>query len=179
MNLYLRLLKLLLWLPFAPRHDPFAESRLTFRAWPHDCDINLHLTNGRYLAFMDLGRIQLMAQTGMLTAMWRHGLRPALTAVEINFIRAIDPFQRFDLVSRVLTWDDKCFYLEQRFETAERVCSISLMRTPFLRRGVRIAPHAVIAAMGLDLRAPELSEVVRHWNDLTELKKAHAVRTAQ
>lgn len=178
MNLYLRLLKLLLRLPFAPRRDPFAESHLTFRAWPHDCDVNLHLTNGRYLAFMDLGRIHLLAQTGMLAAMWRHGFRPAMTAVEINFIRAIEPFQKFDLVSRVLTWDDKCFYLEQGFEVSERICAISLVRIPFLARGARLAPREVVAAMGLDLRAPDLPEVVRHWNDLTELKKLHAARAA-
>ena len=56
-NLYLRLLKSLFLLPFVRRQALLGSGRIAFRAWPNDCDINLHLNNGRYLTFMVLGRV--------------------------------------------------------------------------------------------------------------------------
>jgi len=54
-NLYLRLLKLLFLLPFVRRQALLDHGHIAFRVRPNDCDINLHLNNGRYLTFMDLG----------------------------------------------------------------------------------------------------------------------------
>lgn len=66
MNLYLRRLWLLVQLPFVRRAGLLAPSRLTLRVWPTDCDLNFHMNNGRYLTFMDLGRVHLLAQMGLL-----------------------------------------------------------------------------------------------------------------
>jgi acyl-CoA thioesterase FadM len=44
------------------------SSMLRFWVFPTDLDINLHMTNARYLSFMDLGRIDLLLCAGMLEA---------------------------------------------------------------------------------------------------------------
>lgn len=66
MNLYLRLLWLLWRLHSLRRRGLFEESRVAFCVWPNDCDLNLHMNNGRYLSLMDLGRVYLTAQSGLL-----------------------------------------------------------------------------------------------------------------
>src|SRR5262245_28048161 len=106
-NLYLRLLKLLLSLPFVRRRGLFDVSCIHFRSWPTDLDLNMHINNGRYLTLMDLGRVHLLAQMGLLGTVVRRGWQPVLTAAEINFVRAIGPFRKFALVTRLLTWDEK------------------------------------------------------------------------
>ena len=111
MNLYLRLLRVLFLLPFLPRRGLLEASHVAFRVWPTDCDINMHMNNGRYLTFMDLGRVHLLAQTGLWRPMRRHGWFPVLGAAEITFIRPIDPLQKFHLVTRLLAWDEKYFYI--------------------------------------------------------------------
>ena len=175
MNLYLRLLKLLSLLPFVQRQPLFETSRMTFRVWPNDCDINLHLNNGRYLTFMDLGRMHLVAQIGLLGEMLRRRWAPVLSAAEISFIRPLPPFRKFELVSRLLTWDDKYFYMEQRFVAGGRLCAVALVKGLFLQRRERVESRAVLAALGLDLTAPQMPEIVRHWNDLAALKKQFSV----
>jgi acyl-CoA thioesterase FadM len=170
-NLYLRLLRVLFkLLTVAPRAllDP---ARLRFRVWPTDCDLNLHMNNGRYLTFMDLGRVYLLGQARMIGTLWRKRWTPVLGAAEINFIRPLDPFQAFELVTRVLTWDERYFYIEQRFESRGRLCAIGMVKGVFLGRGERVASRQLLDALGLDLEAPPLPEVVRHWNELTNLKK--------
>lgn len=175
MNLYLRLVKLLLLLPFVRRRPLFDTGRMTFRVWPNDCDINLHLNNGRYLTFMDLGRMHLLAQIGLLGVMLRRRWAPVLSAAEISFIRPLPPFRKFELVSRLLTWDDKYFYMEQRFLVGERLCAVALVKGLFLQRRERVDSKTVLAALGLDLIAPDMPEIVRHWNDLSALKKQYSV----
>lgn len=173
MNLYLRLFRLLLRLPFVHRQGLLEPGWLRFRVWPNDCDINLHMNNGRYLTFMDLGRVHLLAQIGMLRELFRRHWAPVLSAAEMNFIRPLRPFQAFDLVTRLLTWDEKYFYIEQRFVSEGRLCAIGMVKGLFLHGRERVATFTVLEALGLDRAPPALPEVVRHWNDLADLKKQH------
>jgi len=172
-NLYLRLLKLLFLLPFVRRRSLLDNGRIAFRVWPNDCDINLHLNNGRYLTFMDLGRTHLLAQIGLLGKLLKFRWAPVLSAAEINFLRPIQPFQKFDLGTRLLTWDDKYFYMEQRFVAGGQLCAVALVKGLFLHRGKRVQSREILAVLQHNLPAPDMPEVLRHWNGLAILKKQH------
>lgn len=173
MNLYLRLLRLLLLLPFVRRRALLEPGRIGFRVWPTDCDLNLHMNNGRYLTFMDLGRVHLLAQIGLLGRLVRRRWTPVLSAAEINFFRPVPPLRRFDLVTRLLTWDEQYFYIEQRFLAGGRLCAVAMVKGVFLHRHTRIESRAILEMLGLDLAAPDMPEAVRHWNDLSTFKKQH------
>mgnify|MGYP003290859366 CR=1 FL=1 len=41
---------------FLVRRGVLDDSRVCFRVLPNDCDVNLHMNNGRYWTIMDLGR---------------------------------------------------------------------------------------------------------------------------
>jgi len=176
MNLYLRLLKLLLLLPFVPRRDPFAESRVAFRVWPNDCDLNLHMNNGRYLTVMDLGRLHFVAQTGLLRHLFRRRWRPVMSAVDVNFVRALRPFQKFEVVTRLLTWDEKYFYAEHRIESGEALYAIATTRGLFLEGRRTVPTEEVLRALGVNSAPPPMPAVVRHWRELTALKREHSAR---
>src|SRR5258708_17012863 len=128
MNLYLRLLKLILSLPFIRGRGVFDASLMRFRVWPTDCDINIHMNDGRYLALMDLGRVHLIAQTGLLRSILRQRWQIVLAAADIHFIRPLNPLVKFTLVTRLITWDDKYVYIEQRFEHGDVLCASALAK---------------------------------------------------
>ncbi len=174
MNLYLRLLRVLLMLPFLRRRGLLEASRIAFRVWPTDCDINMHMNNGRYLTFMDLGRVHLLAQTGLWRPMRRNGWFPVLGAAEINFIRPIDPLRKFHLVTRLLAWDEKYFYIEQRFEVGQRLCAIGMVKGLFLAGRTRVDSNAVLNTIAPGFVPPEIPAVVHHWNELAAIKKQFA-----
>ena len=173
MNLYLRLLAVLIRTLFSRRHELLEPSRLSFRVTPLDCDLNMHMNNGRYLTFMDLGRIHMLGQTRMLAPMVRARWMPVLGAAEINFIRPLRPLRKFELVTRLVTWDEKYFYIEQRFETEGRLCAIALVKGLFMTAGRRVESSAVLRVLGLDIDAPHMPDVVRSWNDLSAMKRKH------
>ena len=174
MNLYLRLFILLLRLIGLPRTGVFEESRVGFRVLPTDCDVNLHMNNGRYLAFMDLGRLHFVAQIGLLGIILRRWWGAALGAAEINFIRPLAPFQKFELVTRLVTWDDKYAYMEQRFESRGVLCAHAFVKGLFLDKNGRIQPADVAAALGTSAVPPPMPEELRIWSELGSIKKQNA-----
>ncbi len=174
MNLYLRLFVLLFRLIGLPRKGPLEESRVGFRVLPNDCDINFHMNNGRYLSFMDLGRVHLAAQSGLLRVILRKRWGAALGAAEINFIRPLAPFQKFDLVTRIATWDEKYAYVEQRFESGGVLCAHAYVKGLFLDEGRRVKNSAVVAELGYTGAPPPMPEELRIWAELGTVKKPKA-----
>ena len=174
MNLYLRLLYVLWKIWRLPRKEVLEESRVAFRVLPNDCDVNFHMNNGRYLAFMDLGRLHLTAQIGLLAMIVRRRWAPALAAAEINFIRELAPFQKFELVTRVVTWDDKYAYMEHRFESGGVLCAHAFAKGLFIANGRRVSNASILADLGHAGVAPPFPEELRIWADMGNVKKQNA-----
>ncbi len=171
MNLYLRLLWLLLRLRSVRRRGLFEESRVAFCVWPNDCDLSLHMNNGRYLTVMDLGRVHLTAQSGLLREALRRRWMPVLAAAEITYLRSLKPFQRFELVTRLLTWDDKYVYLEQRFERDGELFAHAYVKGLFLAHGARVPNAGLLQAIACTEDAPPMPEALRHWAAFTASKR--------
>lgn len=171
MNLYLRLLWLLWHLHRTARRGLFDDSRLAFRVLPNDCDINLHMNNGRYLSFMDLGRVHLTAQAGLMTHVRRKRWMPVLAAAEITFVRSLNPFERFELVTRVMTWDEKYVYIEQIFERDGELCAHAYVKGLFLSRNGRVPNAEVVRTIGYTGDAPPMAESLERWAALTAIKR--------
>jgi acyl-CoA thioesterase FadM len=171
-NLYLRLLWLILrMLCGVARRGLFDESRVAFRVWPSDCDINLHMNNGRYLTFMDLGRVHLTVQAGLMPYVRRNRWMPVLAAAEITYLRSLHPFERFELVTRVMTWDEKYVYMEQIFERDGEICAHAYVKGLFLARGGRVPNAEVVRAVGYAGMPPPMPDALRHWVELTATKR--------
>jgi acyl-CoA thioesterase FadM len=172
-NLYLRLLWLILrMLRGVARRGLFDESRVAFRVWPSDCDINLHMNNGRYLTFMDLGRVHLTVQAGLIPHVRRNRWMPVLAAAEITFVRSLNPFERFELVTRVMTWDEKYVYMEQLFERDGELCAHAYVKGLFLARDGRVPNEEVVRAIGYDAAPPPLADALRDWARMAASKRA-------
>lgn len=173
MNLYIRLLKtlILVWF-FRPGLGSVLDvSRLTFRVWPNDLDLNGHMNNGRYLTVADLGRLDLILRTKLWRLVRRHKGVPILAAAQIRYRLPLRPFERFALESRVVCWDERFVYLEQRFihlkgPTQGAVAAIALLKGGFYdksRKGV-IPTAEMLGEMGeSSLASPDMPAYVADW----------------
>ena len=116
MNLWLRLLWVLITSRFRPKLTlPADASVLHFRVWPHDLDLSAHMNNGRYLTLMDLGRIDIMLQSGLWRELRAHGWTPIASTITIRFRRELLPLQKIRLETRLLCWDETLVVMEQTF----------------------------------------------------------------
>lgn len=142
----------------AGRMHPLGESRLPMRVWPVDVDIYLHLNNGRYLTLMDFGRFHHALRTGMMQTMMARGWKPILGEARVEFLREIRTFRRFELVTRLAAWDEKWFFMEQRFECEGEVHARALVRGVVKQGRKTIPPAELVAALQVDLPSPAPSE---------------------
>lgn len=161
MNLILRLLAL----PFLSRRrsetSPLRPCRTPFRVWPTDLDILRHVNNGVYLSLMDLARVDLLNRAGYSTAIRKRGWYPVVAAETISFRRSLTLLQRFEIVTSVIGWDDKAFYLTQDFERDGVVVASAVVKARFLGRGgERVSPQSVMDLSPVPVEQPVLPEWV-------------------
>ncbi|CCG41464.1 thioesterase family protein [Magnetospirillum molischianum] len=166
MNLWLRLLAVLIASLFRPRLGLIDLSVLRFRVWPHDLDVNVHMNNARYLALMDLGRLDMIIRGKLWRTVLRERWQPVLAGSVVRYRRPLRPFQRFSLTSRLIAWDDRWIYMEHRVETEEGLSCQALMRGAFVGKNGVVPPSKVIEAAGFSGPSPKVPAWVESWRDL-------------
>jgi len=163
MNLYVRLIKVLLSSLWRPTLGLLEESLVEFRVWPGDLDVNLHMTNGRYLALMDLGRVDLLLRMGALRLVVRRGWRPVAGSAAIRFRRPLKPFQKFELRTRIVCWDLRWVFFEQRIECGGKVAAEGLVRAMVWSVAGAVPTGEILAAMGKEAPSPPLPRSIQLW----------------
>lgn len=165
MNRWLRLLWLMLAIRWRPRVPPLGPCHTSFRVWFTDLDVFRHMNNGIYLTIMDLARFDLMLRSGFWRKVRARGWYPVVVAETIQFRRSLNLFQRFEIETRVLGWDDKAVLLEQQFRAGGDVVAHALVRARFLKRtGGTVAPQEIAPVVGFDAESPPLSGYAALWN---------------
>ena len=116
MQLWFRLILYFLRLPFtAGLTNLFSKSVLHLRVLPTDLDLNMHMTNSRYLTMMDMGRIDHMCRTKLGKAMMRHKWTPLANHATLRFRRELPLWEPFRLESEIVYWTEDAAIIEQRF----------------------------------------------------------------
>lgn len=109
--------------------------RMTFRVVPTDLDVLGHMNNGVYFSLMDLGRIDLMIRTGAWKRLTALGMYPVMASETMSFRKSLQPWQKFELETRLIGIDDKAVYCEQRFVVDGEIYAQAMTRARFLRKG--------------------------------------------
>lgn len=165
MNLWFRVLWLLLATRTRAPVTAFGPCFTPLRVWPTDLDTLWHVNNGVFLSMMDLGRLDLMLRSGLARKVKANGWFTVVVAETIQFRRSLTLFQRFVIETRVLGWDDKAILIEQQFIRGDEVCVHALVRARVLRAGGgHVTPAQFAEVVGLDPQSPPLEGYAARWN---------------
>jgi acyl-CoA thioesterase FadM len=178
MNLYLRLLMTLSRCLIGERIHYRAELISRFRVWPHDIDAFGHMNNGRYLQIMDVARTGWMARVGVVTCMWQNRWTAVIGGGVVRYRHALRPFQRYEVRTRLLSWDHRWWYLEHVFfDERGRQAAIGVSRAG-LRDGRRwLSTEAMVDALSPGAIAPEPPEYLARWLAVEEEMYEHSSRS--
>jgi acyl-CoA thioesterase FadM len=140
------------------RIGPLEESVVRFTALPNDCDLNFHLNAGRFVSFMDIARVELIARMRILRRVLQRGWRPIVGGGQVTYRKSVMPFERFSITSRVVAWDEKWFFIEHLVHKQDgALAATGLMRTLFRGPQGNVPPREMLALLGLeDLQSPEV-----------------------
>ncbi len=163
MNLWFRLIFVVIHGLFRTKLKPLESSVVRGYVMPTDLDLNFHMNNGRYLSVMDLGRIDILLRTGTARLALQYRWAPLVGAVMIKFRQSLKPFQSYDMVTRVLCWDQKWFYFEHRIQRKNRLIAVAYARTLVRGPGRNIPPSEVISLLGEKLESPPIPQMIQNW----------------
>ncbi len=161
MNLWMRLIWFFTFGRFRSRINILDVCSTPFIVLPSDLDLLMHMNNGRYLTLLDIARADLMRRGGILKKIQQQGWFPVVCAETIYFKRALKVFQRFTVESQILGWDEKAFYLRQRFIRHGELKAQAIIQARFFKKiGGSVAPAEIIT---LDDSVPKDSPVIPQW----------------
>ena len=163
MSLLGRLLLSLSAALWRPAVNMMERSFIPIRIWPHDLDLNLHANNGRILTIADVGRLDMALRTGLIVKCFKRGWKPVVASTTVRYRKSLLPFRRYELQSRILTWDEKWVYFEHRFVRHGEVAVIIYVRGGFVSPQGVVPPEKINALMGMDMKAPEQPEWLKQW----------------
>jgi len=153
------------------RFDPFKTISRTFRVWPHDIDLNIHLTASRYFSFADLSRIAWMAENNVAWHFLFKGFRGVVNAQEITYIREFRPFSRVIMESNLICWDEKYAYFEQRFYCKDALYAIAHVRMAIIYKKEIRSIDYFFQHLGHHLESPGETEVISDWKETLKAKR--------
>ncbi len=131
--------------------------------WPQDIDPWKELNNGRTLTLYDLGRIPLAIRAGFAPAAKAQGWGLTVAGTSIRYRRRVRLFDRVEMRSRCIGWDERFLYMDQSMWKAGECTSQALLRTAVTSKTGIVNPARVAEALGHQGPAPELPGWVRAW----------------
>jgi acyl-CoA thioesterase FadM len=150
-----------------PRIGLTDEDRVQMRVWPNDIDFNFHLNNSRFLTCMDYARMHLITVTGIFDVVLSHRWIPLVGAVFITYRRSLPLFVRFEITTRIVSWDERWFYIEQCFSFAGGLAAVAWVKGAFHDGKRTVPPREIVDEIDPGRKSPILPDGMKTWNDLT------------
>lgn len=170
MNLYFRLFLLIFKvLRIRKKVDLLATARCTFRVHLNDLDFNFHMNNGRYLTIMDLARLDFMAQTGILWPSLKKKWFPILGETQMTFYRPLGLFQKYQIETTIIGWDEKWIIMQQDFYSKGKLAARGRVRGLLRGKKGNIPPFEILSQLGGKYPRKQHCEGLNsEWADLIE-----------
>ena len=179
MRLRLRLLIFLIWALLRPRLTPSEVSVISLRVLPNDVDLK-HVTNDRYLAYMDLGRNDFAVRLGLFAATRMVGAYPSVRFSSLRFRRAAKLFSKIELRTRLLCWAEEVAWFEQEFFIGGRSIALGYCCAEMRSGKQNISITKLLELAGYPgLRSPEAPEVVAQLEAQVQAMQVHQQRHEQ
>lgn len=162
---FIRLIKELILTSRQPRLPNLTDTHISHhRCWPHDLDAFAELNNGRALTLYDLGRLAMGMRIGLIGVLRKQGWGLTMAGSSVRYRRRIRGFERFEMRSRTVCWDDKFIYIEQSmWKTNGECASQVLYRAAITDKNGIVTTDRILKAMGQDAQSPAAPDWIANW----------------
>jgi len=174
MRLRLRFLLLIISSLWRKPMEPLDESVLNLRVLPNDVDVT-RVTSDRYTALTDLGRLDMMLRLGLFRTMLKRRWAPVSRINTIRFRYSLKLFQKYQLRSRVVYWDDTWIYFEHHFQRKGRTIALSFGQSQYRGPQGLVPTSEVIAALRQPVERVPKPEIIANMEEAEKLIKAKQV----
>ena len=164
MNLYFRLIWIIIRSLFKSRIDFADKISLTLHIMPNDLDINRHLNNGRYLTLLDLASIEFFIRSGVLKHAIRQGFRPMIGGLMVTYRKGLSLFERCTLTMQMEAWNERWNYFRFEFKNSDGLLSATgYIKGAFVSKKGIIPNKVADEIFGHERGDCTLPPAITHW----------------
>ena len=148
----------------------FDECKTSFVTNPSDLDLNFHMNNGRYLSLMDLGRMDLMIRSGVFFKLFSQGYYPVVKSESIRFRQSLQLWQKFEMITLIESWDEKDFFISQKFYSRGKMVGEGYIKGRFRQRGKKgsVSTKDLFALVDTDLKEDQMTSKAHTQNKIED-----------
>tara|TARA_B100001287_G_scaffold226171_1_gene195855 strand:+ start:5758 stop:6279 length:522 start_codon:yes stop_codon:yes gene_type:complete len=170
---YLRLFKVIVKSQFKSKINFGSDSYdiINLVVLPNDIDPFLELNNGRYVTLLDLGRFAYGARIGMKSFLDTNKWSLTIAGTYNEYRYRLKVFQKFQIKSKILGYDDKWFYFFQKAERNGKTHMASVVKFAFTCKDGLVFPKDVIPKMDLVYNPKHLEKWVKELSKHEIFKK--------
>ena len=150
-------------LPVGRVHVSIHRVRLT------DIDVWGEMNNGRILTVFELGRVEMFRRHGFFGVMRRNGWAGTIAGASVRYRRRMRLFDRLEMRSRILGWDERFSYAEQSLWRGGEATAHALFRMAVTDRAGMVPSDRFAAALGQSA-SPGLPDWVLAWAEADALR---------
>ncbi|MCW3173450.1 thioesterase family protein [Shewanella subflava] len=136
------------------------ENTLHFRVFINDVDVK-RMSSDRYLPIMDLGRINIILQAGLLNAFLKNKWVPVARIATVRYRYPLKIFERYLLKSSIIYWDDEWVWTEHKFERNGKVTAVGITKITFVGANGMVPITEVIEAYGYPVAKLAMPEAIK------------------
>jgi acyl-CoA thioesterase FadM len=170
---WLRFLLVALRSLWRPGLEATATSVVTGRVWPTDVDLSA-TNNASYLVYFEMARLDLQLRTGLARLAARKGWAAPMASIHVQFRKPLRRFQRFQVSARLVHWDEKWLYVEQRIERGGETMATALSRSLLVGKQGRVPPVDLAAELGFSLATPSTPPLIETYEEAERLMRERA-----
>lgn len=162
MSYRLRLLiRIFRWL-VEPRLDPMKEYRADYWVWPTEVELSV-MENARYGYLLVLERFRLIFGTGAWREFLRRGWTSVMGAQIYKVKRPLKRWQKFTIITKPITWDDKWVYFEQKIVSNEKLICTAVISVIVLAKDRKIPTQEARELFRIPGSSPPFSDAVQKF----------------
>jgi acyl-CoA thioesterase FadM len=134
------------------------------------------MNNGRYMTLLDLGRLDLLLRTGSARQAMQRKWYPVLAATQMRFRRPLNLFQKFEIRTRIVGWEGKWVFIEQKIIRKGKPVTHAFLKGAFVGPKGTVPITDLVKLLGKETPPPPLPAEWRAWLE-SEAKMAEAGRS--
>lgn len=167
MTLFLRLCFMALVSLRQPKMGSMEElSKVSFRVWLTDLDQNIHLNNARYFTLMEAARLNMSIRSGLLSMARKEKWALLIGSETIQFRRSFKFFDKVTVLSRVVYWNEKWIYIEQKFEKDGELYAVGWVKVMVRSKAGAVSPIKLVEILNYPVLQKEIPPSIAHWKEM-------------
>ncbi|KAB2834441.1 MAG: thioesterase, partial [Caedimonadaceae bacterium] len=118
----------------------------------------------------DLARIDGLIRSGLGKFLVKHRYGTVLGSSYIRFRRSLKVFQKVELKTRFVGYEEKWFYMEHRFESEDNLIACGIVKATFIKSGKSVRTEDVLKEFMKDEEYKKFATVPSYIQDWIQME---------